>query len=267
MQRRTMIASLLGTAILLRESIARAQSAPADVASSLAPSGRLRVAINYGNAVLAHRDSETGKLTGISVDIAQELGRRLGVPLALVPFDAAGKVSAAAASNSWDVAFLGRDPERARDIRFTAPYVVINGNYVVRTDSPLNTLDQVDQAGVRIAVSRKSAYDLFLTRALKHATILRADNTIGAVALFRSEHLEVVAGVKQALQQVVAQDSTLRVIAQPFMQIDQAMGTPADRTAAAAYLDAFVEDIKANGFVKQALLRNGQADATVAPPG
>jgi polar amino acid transport system substrate-binding protein len=267
MRRRTMIGALLGTALLLCEKGARAQSVPADVASSLAPTGRLRVAINYGNAVLAERDSATGKLSGVSVDIAEELGRRLALPLTLVPFDAAGKVSAAASKDLWDVAFLARDPERARDIAFTAAYVVINGNYVARKSSTLSTPDQVDRDGVRIAVSGQSIYDLFLSRTLKHAKILRAGSPPEAVALFQSERLEVCAGVQSAMQRLAAGDPALSMIPEPFMQINQAMGTPVGRTAGAAFLKAFVESIKADGFVTKALARNSQPDATVAPPG
>jgi polar amino acid transport system substrate-binding protein len=267
MRRRTAIGGLVGTAIWLCQDVSRAQPAPADVVSSLAPSGRLRVAINYGNAVLAQRNAETGQLSGVSVDIAEELGRRLGLPLTLVPFNAAGKVSAAATTDTWDVAFLARDPERARDIHFTAAYVVINGTYVVRNDSPLRTADQVDREDVRIAVSGQSIYDLFLARTLKHAKIVRAASPPEAAALFRSDHLEVVAGIQSAMQQLIAGDPGLRMIPEPFMVINQAMGTPAGRTAGAAYLDAFVESIKANGFVAQALARNGQTEATVAPRG
>lgn len=267
MRRRTVIGNLLGTAILLCQNVTRAQPAPADIALSLAPTGRLRVAINYGNAVLAQRNADTGKLSGVSVDIAEELGRRLGLALTLVPFNAAGKVSAAATGDIWDVAFLARDPDRARDIHFTAAYVVINGNYVVRNDSPLRTLDQVDHEDVRIAVSGQSIYDLYLARTLKHAKIVRAASPPEAAALFRSDGLEVVAGVQSAMQQLIGSDPNLRMIPEPFMAINQAMGTPIGRTAGSAYLDAFVENIKANGFVAQALARNGQADATVAPRG
>jgi polar amino acid transport system substrate-binding protein len=267
MRRRAMMGALLGTALLLCEKAVRAQPAPADVARSLAPTGRVRVAINYGNAVLAQRNAETGKLSGVSVDIAEELGRRLGLPITLVPFDAAGKVSAAAAKDTWDVAFLARDPERARDISFTAAYVVINGNYVVRRDSASSTPEQVDRDGVRIAVSGQSIYDLFLARTLKHAKIIRAGSPPEAAALFQSERLEVCAGVQAAMQQLVSSDPTLRMIPEPFMQINQAMGTPVGRTAGTNYLKAFVESIKSDGFVTKALVRNGQADATVAPPG
>jgi polar amino acid transport system substrate-binding protein len=240
------------------------QTATADVKLNLAPTGTLRVAINYGNAVLATRDT-AGELQGVSVDIAHELGKRLALPVTLIPFAAAGKVSGAASENVWDVAFLARDPERARSITFTAAYVIIDGNYVVPQDSSITTVEQADRDGVRVAVSAGSAYDLFLARALKHAQLVRGGSTLDAVALFRSDRLEVIAGVKQALDQIVANDAGLRMIAEPFMAIHQAMGTPSGRPLAAAYLATFVEDIKANGFVAQALRKNGQVEATVAP--
>jgi polar amino acid transport system substrate-binding protein len=241
-------------------------TATADIKLNLAPTGTLRIAINYGNAALASRDA-AGELQGVSVDIAHELGKRLDLPVTLIPYDAAGKVSGAASDNLWDVAFLARDPERARSITFTAAYVVIDGNFVVPRDSSITTIEQVDRDGVRVAVSARSAYDLFLTRSLKHAQLVRGGSTLEAIALFRSDRLEVIAGVKQALDQVVANDTGLRMIAEPFMAINQAMCTPAGRPMAAAYLAAFVEGIKANGFVAQVLKRNGQAEATVAPPG
>ncbi len=266
MLRRTAIQALVGSALFGLQKLALAQPASADVVSSLAPSGKLRVAINYGNAVLAQRDPATQRLSGVSVDIAEELGRRLALPITMVPFDAAGKVSAAATKDVWDVAFLAADPERAREIAFTAPYVVINGTYVVRKDSPLTTVEQVDRDGVRISVSGNSIYDLYLTRSLKHATIVRAGSPPEAAALFQTQRLEVCAGVQAAMQQLLASDSGLRMIPGAFMQIKQAMGTPAGRAAGAAYLNAFVESIKADGFVQKALVRNGQTDAAVAPP-
>jgi len=263
MRRRTFVQGAMA-ALLCNRADAQATSQPA--VASLAPTGRIRVAINYGNAALAVRDAATGKLSGVSVDIAEELGKRTGLPVTLVPFDAAGKVSAAVKSDAWDVAFLARDPERAREITFTAPYVVIGGNYVVRKDSPLTNVAQVDSDGVRIAVSTQSAYDLFLSRTLKHAQLVRGGTTPQAIALFLSARYEAVAGVKQAMQQFAAGDPTVRMIPESFMEISQAMCTPAGRDPGSAYLSTFVESIKANGFVAQALIRNGQADASVAPP-
>jgi polar amino acid transport system substrate-binding protein len=242
-----------------------AQPGP-DVSASLAPTGRIRIAINSGNAALAVRDGATGRLSGVSVDIAEELGKRSGLPIVLVPFDAAGKVTAAVRNDVWDVAFLARDPERAREISFTAPYVVIDGNYAVRKESPLRTAADADAEGVRIVVSTGSAYDLYLSRSLKHAKLVRGGTTPEAIKLFQSGDYEVVAGVRQAIQQFVAADAKARMIAEPFMSIQQAMCTPAGRAAGFAYLAQFVESIKASGFVANVLARNGQADATVAPP-
>lgn len=270
MERRAVLGGLLGMGILGSGGDAGAQAVPAevpeDVKASLAPTGVLRAAINYGNASLASRDAD-GALSGVSVDIARELGRRLGLTVALVPFDAAGKVTAAASAGVWDVAFLARDPVRARDIAFTPAYVVIDGNYVVPRSSAIASPEDVDRPGVRVAVGARSAYDLFLSRTLKHAEIVRAGSTPEAVALFRSERLDVLAGVRRAVEGAVAADPGLRLIPTPFMAIRQAMGTPAGRPAAERALAAFVEDIKASGFVAQALERHGQGDAAVAPPG
>lgn len=140
-----------------------------DALKQLAPQGALRAAINFGNPVLAQKNPESGEACGVTVDLARELAKRLGVPIALVPFDAAGKVFEAIQSNAWDVAFLALDPVRAKEILFTAPYVIIEGTYLVRDASPFHAIDDFDQAGVRIAVGKGAAYDLFLTRALKHA--------------------------------------------------------------------------------------------------
>jgi polar amino acid transport system substrate-binding protein len=267
MQRRVVLGGFAGLVPLLRSAGVAAQTVSPALKAAFAPAGSLRVSINYGNAALAKRDPATGKLSGVSVDIAKELGRRLDLPLTLVPFDAAGKVTAAAAANLWDIAFLARDPLRAQGITFTAAYVVIDGNYVVRADSPITSMDQVDRDGIRICVSSGSAYDLFLKRTLKHATLIHAGSTPETVALFRSGHFDVVAGVKQGLQQAVASDPGLRMLPQAFMEIDQAMGTPAGRPLAAAYLHDFVETMKSSGEIAKILDRNGQADATVAPPG
>ncbi len=262
--RRTLLLGALGAAAW--QGGARAQAVTAAARAALAPTGVLRAAINYGNAVLARHDPATGALSGVSVDIAGELGRRLDVPVTLVPFDAAGKVTAAALAGVWDVAFLARDPTRAQSIAFTAAYVVIEGTYVVRRDSPLTAASQVDRDGIRIVVDGGSAYDLFLSRALRHATIIRADSTPQAVARFGSEHLEVMAGVRQGLAELMATDPTLRMLPEPFMTIDQAMGVPAGRPDAEAYLHGFVEQLKSSGEAARILARNGQADAMVAAP-
>jgi polar amino acid transport system substrate-binding protein len=236
-----------------------------DVARELAPTGRLRAAINFGNPVLAQRTA-AGEPAGVSADLARELGRRLDLPVDFVTFDTAGKVADAAMAGVWDVAFLAIDPLRANDIAFTAPYVLIEGAYLVRDESPIRAVEEVDRPGVRIGAATKSAYDLHLTRSLKHATIVRAPTSREVIDIFRREGLEVAAGVRQQVLQFAAADPSLRVLPGRFMAIEQAMGTPKGREAGLAYLRGFIEEMKATGFVAQALEKSGQRDATVAPP-
>ena len=240
---------------------------PADAMSELAPTGKLRAAINLGNGVLAQRDPTTGELGGVSVALARELSKRAGVPLELVPFEAAGKVFEALKEGAWDIAFLAVEPVRAAEIEFTNPYVLIEGTYMVPVDSPLRAIADVDRPGVRIAVGRGSAYDLYLTRTIKNATIVRAHTGGGRamIDLFLNEKLEAVAGVKQPLVAYAEANPGVRVMEGRFMEIQQAMGTPKGRTAAARYLQGFIEEMKASGFVAEALARSGQTDAAVAP--
>ena len=243
-----------------------AAATPEDAVKELAPTGRLRAAINFGNPVLAQKDPGTGEPRGVSADLARELARRLGVPVEFVGFDVAGKVFEAAKAGVWDIAFLAVDPARATEIDFTAPYVVIEGTYMVRTDSPLRRVEDVDREGVRVAVGNKTAYDLYLTRALKRAQLVRAPTSRAAIELFLAEKLDAAAGVKQPLVHFARTHPELRVMEGRFMAIEQAMGTPKGREAGLRYLREFVEEMKASGFVAEALARSGQGDATVAPP-
>ena len=239
----------------------------ADLVKDLAPTGKLRAAINLGNMVLAQKDPATGDLRGVTVDLARELARRVGLPLELVPFDAAGKVFEALKAGAWDVAFLAIEPVRAAEIAFTAPYVIIEGVYLVPKDSPLRAVADVDRDGVRIAVNKGSAYDLYLTRTIKHAQLVRGEN---GIELFVRDRLEAAAGVKQPLVEYAKTDPSVRIMDGRFMEIRQAMGTPKlryqGRDAAPRYLHAFVEEMKATGFIAEALRRSNQPDAAVAPP-
>jgi polar amino acid transport system substrate-binding protein len=233
----------------------------------LSPTGKLRAAINFGNPVLVQKDGN-GEAQGVSPELARELARRAGVPLELVPYDSAGKVFDALKTGVWDVAFLAIEPVRSAEIDFTAPYVLIEGTYMVPKDSPLKVIADVDRPGVRIAVGRGSAYDLYLTRSIKHAELVRAHTGGGAAAIdiFLADKLEVAAGVKQPLVAYARTDPNVRVMDGRFMEIQQAMGTPKGRDAAARELRAFVEEMKASGFVADALKRSNQPDAAVAPP-
>lgn len=238
----------------------------AAVMRDLAPTGKLRAAINLGNGVLAQKDPATGQPVGITPDLARELGRRLGVEVELIPHEAAGKVFDGATTNVWDIAFVAIEPVRAAVIEFTAPYVIIEGTYMVPKDSALKEIADVDRTGVRIAVGLKSAYDLFLSRNIKNATILRATAGGGnaGIDFFVAEKLEAVGGVRQPLEAYAKDHPEMRVMDGHFMEIRQAMGTPKGRLAGAAYLQAFVEEMKASGFVAEALKRSGQV-AAVAP--
>lgn len=233
------------------------------IVKELAPTGRLRVALNLGNIVLAQRGAD-GKPKGVTVDLATELGKRLGVPVDFKEFDAAGKVFETLKTGVIDILFLAIEPVRANEIAFTSPYVLIEGVYLVAKDSPLKSVAEVDSAGVRIGVNKGSAYDLFLTRTLKNATLVRGDD---GIALFKQQKLEAAGGVRQPTAAYAKTDPGVRLIDGRFMEIRQAMGTPRGRDAGALYLQEFVEEMKASGFVAEALKRSGQGDATVAPAG
>ena len=237
---------------------------PPDVVKNLAPTGKLRAAINLGNPVLAQKDPAGGEPKGVTADLARELAKRAGVPLEFVTFDAAGKVFDALKTGAWDIAFLAIEPVRAAEIDFTAPYVIIEGVYMVPVGSALKTVADVDREGVRVAVNKASAYDLFLTRTLKHAQLVRGE--LG-VDLFVADKLEVAAGVKQPMVAYAKTNQNVRIMDGRFMEIRQAMGTPKGRDAAARYLRGFVEEMKASGFVAEALKRSNQPDAAVAPAG
>src|SRR5258707_3897808 len=205
---------------------AMADNIPRNVVSELAPSGKLRAAINFGNTVLAQKDAASGEPHGVSAELAWELAKRLAVPIEFVTFDAAGKVVDALANGAWDIAFLAIDPVRGAGIDFTAPYVLIEGAYVVPADSALKTVEDVDRDGVRVAVARASAYDLYLTRALKHAKLVREANGPEALALFRKERLEAAAGVDQPLVALGKAHPGTRGLPCRFPVTEQALGTP-----------------------------------------
>jgi polar amino acid transport system substrate-binding protein len=233
-----------------------------DIVKSLAPTGTLRVGINLGNPVLVQTDPATGDVKGVSVDLARELGRRLNVPVQLNRFDAAGKSFEGLKAGNNDIVFLAIEPVRAAEVAFTAPYVIIEGVYMVPKDSPIRSNEDVDRAGIRIGVNKASAYDLFLSRSLKHATLVRGEGPFDHLV---AQKLEVVAGVKQPLVAYVKAHPDMRLLDGRFMEIRQAMGTVKGRDVGARYLHGFIEELKASGFVADALKRSNQPDAAVAP--
>ncbi len=239
----------------------------AAVVADLAPTGKLRAAINFGNPVLAVKDAATGEPRGVSVDLARELGRRLGVPVDLVTYAAAGKVTEALKSGAWDVAFLAIDPVRAAEISYSPPYVVIEGAYLVPRDSLIRSNEDVDRPGIRIAVATGSVYDLYLSRALKQATLVRTPISGEVADMFIAQKLEVRAGVKQQLEADAVRIPGLRLLEGRFMVINQAMGTPRGREAGARYLRDFIEKMKTSGFVAFSLARNHVEGAAIAPAG
>jgi polar amino acid transport system substrate-binding protein len=234
--------------------------------SAFAPTGTLRASINLGNPILANKDAATGEPIGVSIDLAREFARRLGVGVELVVFEKAAASVEAVKNEKADIGFFAIDPARSEGLRFTAPYVLIEGSYLVRDASELTDNAQVDRAGHRISVGAGSAYDLFLTREIKHADIVRLQGAPAALAALRSGQVEVAAGIRQLLEAEAQREPGVRVLPGRFMVIQQAMGTPASRGAEAqALLAAFVEEMKATGFVANALARHRIEGAVVAP--
>ena len=266
--RRTLLAAGGAALLLGAAGCATRPATPAigaDVA--LAPTGRLRASINLGNPVLARRDTTTGVLAGVSIDLARALADEIAVPLDLIVVDGAARSVENVKSGQADVGFFAIDPGRSEGLRFTAPYVLIEGAYLVRNASPLRSNDEVDRQGTRIIVGRGSAYDLYLSRALKSAELVRAPTSPVVVDEFLAQNADVAAGVKQQLEADAARLGGLRLLPGRFMVIEQAMGLPAARSdAALATLAEFVEHKKASGFVAAALARHRIEGALVAPP-
>ena len=236
-----------------------------DARRELAPTGIFRASINVGNPILANLDAD-GKPFGVSVDLAGEFARRLGIPLELVVFDSAGKSVDAVTAEQADFGFFAVDPVRGAGIAFSAPYVLIEGAYLVKNDSPVRTNDEVDRAGRSVVVGTGSAYDLYLTRALQHAQIVRAPTSPSVVQTFLEQDADVAAGVRQQLEADAARTPGLRLLPGRFMVIQHAMGIPKARSPEAVdVLRQFVEEMKASGFVADALARHGIEGASVAP--
>lgn len=236
-----------------------------DLLSAFAPTGRLRASINVGNPILAKREPG-GMASGVSVDLARALAAQLALDLELVIFESAGESVQAITDEQADVGFFAVDPKRGQEIAFTDPYVLIEGYYLVPDGSAIQTNDQVDQSGIRIAVGKGSAYDLYLQRTIQKAQLIQAPTSPIVFSFFVEHKLEVAAGVKQQLEQDLPKFPGHRLLPERFMVIRQAMGVPKSRgEMAAAFLTDFVEAQKASGFVEKALGRHGISGAAVAP--
>lgn len=233
--------------------------------AELAPAGRLRVGVNLGNFLLVSKDAASGELRGVVPDLAQELGRRLGAKVELISYPGAGQVADAGATDAWDVGFIGAEPARAAQIAFTRAYLEIPATYLVPAGSPIRSVAEVDCPGVRIAVAARSAYDLYLSRSIKQAELVRAEGLPASFDLFVANKLEVLAGLLPRLVTDVMRLPGARILEGQFTAVQQAIGTPKARSAGAAYLIEFVADIKASGLVARLIEKHGAKGVNVAP--
>ncbi len=238
---------------------------PAAARSDLAPTGKLRVGINQGNFLVVTKDPASGELRGIAVDLARELGRRAGLPVEFIAYASAGKMAEAVKTGAWDVAFLGAEPQRQNEISFTPAYLEIEATYLVPAGSPIRAIAEMDRDGMRIAVAAKSAYDLFLSRTLQRARLMRAEGIDASFKLFVADQLEALAGLKPRLVTDAQVLPGSRILEGRFTAIQQAIGAPRGRDAGAIYLRDFIEDVKASGLVAQAMEKHGVRGVSVAP--
>jgi len=257
--------ALVGALVLTSSAMATGIT-PA-IRSELAPSGKLRVGLNHGNFLLVTPGSSATDPRGVAPDVARELGRRVGVPVEFIRFDSAGKLGDGVKTGAWDVAFLGAEPQRANEIAFTAAYLEIPSTYLVPAGSPIRSVADVDREGVRIAVAEQSAYGLYLSRTIKRARLVLTQGVDASFDVFVAQKLEALAGLKPRLLTDVQKLPGSRLLDGQFTAVQQAIGTAKARVAGAAFLRAFVEAVKASGFVAEAISRNNSQGVSVAPPG
>jgi len=230
---------------------------PTSVRAEFAPTGKLRAGMNLGNALFTSHDAATGELRGVSVDVMRELAARLGVPLELVVHATPGDVADSSAAGTWDVAILAIEPARAETIAFSPAMTAIEATYVVHTDSPLRSAAEVDAPGTRIAAPHKAGYELYLTRTLRHATLVRTKGFQASIDLFNERRADAMAGLKPTLLESMDRIADGRLLDGTFMTVNHGLGIPRERPAAASYLNDFVEELKASGFVARSVERHG----------
>lgn len=236
------------------------------VRADLAPTGKLRAGINYGNVILATRDRTTGESSGVAIDLMQDLARRLGVPAEIVAFDSVAAMGDAAPTNAWDIAFLGSDPQREKLMSFTAAYLEIDATYLVPRASPFRTAAEVDREGVRVAAPARANYELFLTRNLKRAQLVSTQGAEAAFDLLVTGKVDALAGLKQGLLDLLQKLPESRILEGHFMRVQQSIAVPKGRDAGLAYLRRVIEEAKTSGLVARAIERTGARGVSVAPP-
>jgi polar amino acid transport system substrate-binding protein len=252
-------------AVILLASCTTLPQIPLAARSELAPTGTLRVGINYGNVILATKDAASGELRGVHVDLARELGSRSGVPVELVGYAAAGAIVEALKSGALDVGLLSYEPARTAEIAFSPAYVEIDATYLVPAGSALRSAADVDQDGVRIAIAAKSVYEFYLSRNLKRAKLVNAPSTHAAFELFAARKLDALVGLRPRLAEDSAMMPGSRVLDGRFMVVEQAIASPRGRDAGAKLIREFVEEAKASGLVARLLEKNAVRGVTVAP--
>jgi polar amino acid transport system substrate-binding protein len=251
--------------LMIVASCATAQPILPAARDELAPTGKLRVGIHYVNIFIVNKDPASGEPRGVAIDLARELGRRIGRPVEFVGYANANRLTRAVESGEWDISFQAAEASRGAAITFTPGYVEIDATYLVPAGSLLRTTADVDREGVRVAVAGKSGYDLILTRLLKNAQLVRAQGFGGSVQVFVSDKLEALAGLRPQLVLETDNIPGSRVLDDRFAVLPQAIGSPKGRDLAANYLREFVEDVKRSGLVAKAIERAGVRGLSVAP--
>jgi polar amino acid transport system substrate-binding protein len=236
------------------------------VRADLISTGKLRAGINFGNFILAAKDPASGEPRGVAVDLTRELATRLGVPVEIVAYETVAALVDAAKTGAWDIGFLGIDPARAGEIGFTAAYLEIEATYLVLAGSALRTAAEVDRAGVRVAAPARANYELFLSRNLKHAELVRAPSADAAFDLLATSQVDALAGLTQGLIGQAKKLPGSRMLEGRFMAVQQAIGVPRGREAGLGWVRGVVEEAKASGLVARAIERVGARGVTVAPP-
>ena len=235
------------------------------VRADLAPTGKLRAGINYGNFILANKDKATGESRGAAIDLANEIARRLGVPVEIVAYDSVAVMGDAAPSGVWDIAFLGSDPQREALMSFTAAYLEIEATYLVPGSSTLRTAAEVDREGIKVAAPARANYELFLRRNLRRAQLVSAQGGDAAFELLATGKVDALAGLTQGLLGLASKLPGSRLVEGRFMGVQQSIAVPKGKDAGLAFLKRVVEEAKASGLVARAIERTGARGVSVAP--